>query len=501
MVILKGYVRDGQASTEYDESMVISSAIIQGSRIVYTSSNGTFYTSADTATNYVTCEAAGYKTVEYSIPVFATTYDPSGVISGSVTSIDTSSHVGITTIWDVHKIFMSGSLTDRILTMMDGIDDGLTAIIMENDNNSIDLGSASGGITTTWTCMTSGAEWEPRELPVVVTLSDESIVLMGGYIEGEGKSNDVWRSTDNGSTWIEQTAAAAWTARTQFAGVVLSGDNIIIAGGFGAASADVWHSTDAGVNWHQQTTSGTMWTRRYGHAIVSLSDESIVLMAGEENASPYNYTNDVWRSTTQGVTWTQQTASAGWSARRNPSVVSMPDGSIVIMGGGIRSSPYCTNDVWRSTDNGATWTCMTSGAVWSPRQYFSSVCLSDGSIVIMGGLNSLTSIPTNDVWKSTDSGATWTQLTDDTWSIRSALGSTTLSGDIVVVVGGRNPDTDVWYNDVWKYAPLGASGNCVITSAVPGDIYNIGGVSGDPTNHIEFTMWANSAYGSRGQGE
>jgi hypothetical protein len=150
MVILKGYVRDGQASTEYDEAMVTSAAIVQGSRITYTSSNGTFYTSADVATNYVTCEAAEYRTVEYSIPVFATIYDPAGVISGSITSIDISSHVGITTIWDIHKLFLPGVLIDRVLTMMDGLDDGKTAIIMANTTNSFTLGGESGTQYNRW---------------------------------------------------------------------------------------------------------------------------------------------------------------------------------------------------------------------------------------------------------------------------------------------------------------------------------------------------------------
>jgi len=44
----------------------------------------------------------------------------------------------------------------------------------------------------------------------------------------------------------------------------------------------------------------------------------------------------------------------------------------------------------------------------------------------------------------------------------------------------------------------GTSG-CVITHAVPGDVYNIGGVSSEPTTHIEFTLWENSAYSSRGK--
>jgi hypothetical protein len=46
-----------------------------------------------------------------------------------------------------------------------------------------------------------------------------------------------------------------------------------------------------------------------------------------------------------------------------------------------------------------------------------------------------------------------------------------------------------------------SSGACVIIDAAIGDIYNIGGVSGDSTTHIVFTMWGNLAYGSRGQGK
>ena len=57
------------------------------------------------------------------------------------------------------------------------------------------------------------------------------------------------------------------------------------------------------------------------------------------------------------------TANAGWSARQGHSSVVMPDGSIVLMGG-YYTNPYDedinTNDVWRSTDKGATWKQMTA---------------------------------------------------------------------------------------------------------------------------------------------
>ena len=61
----------------------------------------------------------------------------------------------------------------------------------------------------------------------------------------------------------------------------------------------------------------------------------------------------------------------------------MPDGSIVLMGGYDSGSPK--NDTWRSTDNGATWTQVNASAGWSARYAHSSVAMPDGSIVLMGG--------------------------------------------------------------------------------------------------------------------
>ena len=65
------------------------------------------------------------------------------------------------------------------------------------------------------------------------------------------------------------------------------------------------------------------------------------------------YLNDTWRSTDEGVTWTQQNPSSGWSARVEQSCVVMPDGSIVMMGGAAPGGTYL-NDTWRSTDSGKT---------------------------------------------------------------------------------------------------------------------------------------------------
>jgi len=79
---------------------------------------------------------------------------------------------------------------------------------------------------------------------------------------------------------------------------------------------------------------------RSGHTSVTLPDGSIVLMGGSDGTTR----NDVWRSTDQGATWTQMTAAAEWAARIGHTSVTLPDGSIVLMGGFAGSRNY---DVWR----------------------------------------------------------------------------------------------------------------------------------------------------------
>ncbi len=66
--------------------------------------------------------------------------------------------------------------------------------------------------------------------------------------------------------------------------------------------------------------------------------------------------------------WTQVTVGDGMSVRHTHSTVVMPDGSIILMGGYVGfPQGNSLNDVWRSTDNGATWTQMTANAGWSAR--------------------------------------------------------------------------------------------------------------------------------------
>jgi PKD repeat protein len=211
--------------------------------------------------------------------------------------------------------------------------------------------------------------------------------------------------------------------------------------------------------WVQMTdTAG--WTARYSHTSVVLPDGNIVLMGGRTGS----YRNDVWRSSNMGATWTLMTASAGWSARYGHSSVVLQDGSIVLMGG--YDSGGRKNDVWRSTDQGATWVQMTANAGWAARYTHTSVSLPDGNIVLMGGniTGGFLGTRVNDVWRSSNQGANWTRLTASAeWAGRNSLTSVVMPDSSIIMMGGVSSTS--YRNDVWRSTNQGANWTQITASA------------------------------------
>jgi uncharacterized delta-60 repeat protein len=304
--------------------------------------------------------------------------------------------------------------------------------------------------TEPWTQQTASAGWSARSDHTSVAMPDGSIVLMGGYSSG-GYKNDVWRSTNNGSTWTQQTASAGWSARGDHSSVAMPDGSIVLMGGsdvdFGDRN-DTWRSTDDGAHWLLMNASSG-WSPRDSFGSVAMPDGSIILMGGYDINGPEN---DTWRSTDNGATWVLVNASAGWSARYAHTSVAEPDGSIVLMGGAATDGSGPKNDVWRSTDEGAHWTRQTASAGWPARYYHTSAVMPDGSIVLMGGANGYL----RDVWRSTDNGATWTEVTASAgWSGRWTQTCVVMPDGSIVLMGGG--DSGGLKNDVWRFNPAGSS--------------------------------------------
>ena len=300
-----------------------------------------------------------------------------------------------------------------------------------------------------WTEMNLGAGWAARNAPSSITTTDGSIILMGGGAT-YGFMNDVWQSDDNGATWILINASAGWEGRFCHTTVLLPDNNILLMGGANNdLKNDVWRSMDRGITWTQVNASAG-WVPRLGHTSVAMPDGSIVLMGGHIGNT---YINDVWRSTDDGATWSLVNVDAEWTPRYLHSSVVMPDGSIILMGG-WDTSVGALNDVWRSTDLGATWTQLTASAGWS-RRSAPSIVMPDGSILLIGGGGP--SGIKNDVWRSTDNGATWALANPNaSWIGRGGHTCEVLKDGSIVLMGGMD-STDTLRNDVWRLVPAGSS--------------------------------------------
>ncbi len=322
-----------------------------------------------------------------------------------------------------------------------------------------------------WTEMNVSPGWAARWGQASVVMPDGNIVLMGGFI-GNGQvvgsdryTNDTWRSTDEGASWELMNTSPGWSIRGYENGVAMPDGKIILMGGYGPYGYfnDVWRSSDEGTTWDIVNASPG-WSPRFGQSSVVMPDGTIVIMGGY---GFYDFDNDVWKSSNEGATWMEVNASPGWSKRYSQSSIVTPDGDIILFGGYDSGKNYM-NDVWRSTDEGATWTEENTSASWSPRHGQCSVMIPDGSIIMMGGRIS-TGGYKNDIWRSTDKGETWTQINESAgWPERAAFSCVAIPNGNIVLMGGY--DLSSFKNDVWRVGTAGSF------EENPIHIYNVPGI-------------------------
>ena len=310
-------------------------------------------------------------------------------------------------------------------------------------------------------------------VPASATIN--TIVMMGGNNASVSTINDTWQSIDNGENWNIANGSAGWTGRQLFSSVVIPSDlSIIITGGDNPDGAqyfgDSWRSYDAGETWYQINT--TMDNHIIdGHSAVALSTDEIILAGGFDGT---DITDVVYSSTDYADSWQIINDSPGWAARGLHSSVVLADGSILVMGG--LTAGGNVNDTWRSTDNGVTWAEMTSAAEWPARVGFAAVPLANGSVLVMGGgYDTIEGVYLNDTWQSNDFGASWTRINASSgWKERYGHSAIRLAtGDVIVMGGYGNKVIPGWSNygnDIWK-----SSDNGVTWTNVTATTGNMGG--------------------------
>ena len=212
-----------------------------------------------------------------------------------------------------------------------------------------------------WSLETGNADWSVRHDHQALS-HNGSLYVLGGTNDGDYK-NDVWSSAD-GKTWLLETDSAAWQPRAHHQAVSYN-DKIYVSGGWDGSSNhnDVWSSVD-GKTWTLETNNAS-WGARASHQVVVFNDK-LYLSGGWGR-------KDVW-SSTDAKNWSLETANAAWSVRNAHQVV-IYSGKMYLLGGRDDSGglpAIFKNDVW-SSSNGITWSQETLNADWSTRAFFQAV--------------------------------------------------------------------------------------------------------------------------------
>lgn len=268
-----------------------------------------------------------------------------------------------------------------------------------------------------------------------------------------------------GDVW-GQAATTKFSVRYGSAAVVHEGA-IYVIGGFNHPSplylGDVWKSVDFGITWTKirDTADANGYGARSSHCVWSY-DGKLWVGAGATAATVFN--NDVWYSSDDGATWTRATASAAFSGRA-AAMCCVFDGKMWIMGGYDNAGTYSATDtIYYSTD-GVTWTTANPGTHWSARR-MAGCCVSGSKMYILGGeqLISGTATKMNDVWY-TSNGSTWTRATASAgWSGRLFGGAYHINDKLFIVSGYGGGSS--WYTDCWYSSDDGANWTQAIATAI-----------------------------------
>jgi PKD repeat protein len=348
--------------------------------------------------------------------------------------------------------------------------------------NTLYTGSPAGGL---WVSTNGGANWTTAtdQLPNVIGCTDIAIdanntqimyLATGDGDAGDNNSVGLLKSTDGGATWNQTGLVFAVGTYRMISKVLIdpTNSNTILV----CTSAGIYRSTDAGVTF-TQTLQGTFKDMEF------------------KSGSPstvYTCGTSFYRSTDNGQTWTQITSGlpAAANVSRMAIAVSPADPNYIYMIVGLPAPNYGTEGFYVSTNSGTTWTKPSTPNIGTQQWYDLAIAMSptNKQEIILGGqtqflrstnggsswsnngngthvdyhdivfTNSTTYYTSSDggVYKTTNSGSTWTSLDNDMQiSEMYGFGQSTSNANLLIT-GWQDNGTNL-YNGSWG-ATMGGDG-------------------------------------------
>lgn len=262
----------------------------------------------------------------------------------------------------------------------------------------------------------------------------------------------VWKTTSAGETWYpifdsvkEASSVGALAVAPSNPDIIYVGMGDLIAGGGIAEGNGVYKSTDAGKTWQHL---GLDETKQIPSMLVDPKNPDLVLIAAQGDVHKKSETRGVYRSTDGGRSWTKtlyvdDTTGAqkiAWAddhpeimlattvRHYNPAPTG-PARFIAPGGGGGPNAPTQTH-LFKSTDEGLTWTEIKGGGL--PR------LAGRTSVAIANNTNAqrMFLIQNSGLYRSDDGGTSWRQMDSTDTRIRNGQGGYNTG----IYVDPKNPD-------------------------------------------------------------
>ncbi len=176
-----------------------------------------------------------------------------------------------------------------------------------------------------------------------------------------------------------------------------------------SASGGLWISNDAGLNWTKTATDNQLPQGSCASVCVDYTNENIMYISTGD-ANYYSNGAGIYKSTDGGATWRPSNTSIG--NRMAIEILMDPTNRNTLIA-------FTKDGIWKSTDAGATWNVKKSGGG------FRSAVYKSGSSTVLFAADDAR------FWRSTDNGDSWTQIT----SVNPSVGN---GGSVAVTPANTN---------------------------------------------------------------